>query len=278
MNDILLNTALGKKTNYLNPYSPELLQPIPRYSTRVALGIKTTKPFYGFDIWNSYEFSWLNLKGKPQVGIAEFIFSDNTENLIESKSFKLYLNSFSDLRIPDKLALRAALIKDLSNATKGEVQVNLFTLEEYSQKSFFEDLNRTSGTCLDNLDIEVETYEYAPEYLATTPEFISETFYTHLFKSNCPVTQQPDWGSIWITYRGQKIHRENLLKYLISYRKSSEFGEQCIERIYIDILKRCSPEKLTVYGRFTRRGGLDINPYRTNFGPKEIANLRTFRQ
>ena len=270
-NQILESAPLGKKSSYINTYSPQLLFPLPRKSKRDELGLSDTLPFHGFDFWTGFEISWLNLKGKPQVAVAEFKLPAHSRCLIESKSFKLYLNSLNNSRFQDWASVQHLMIQDLSQAAEAPVEVQLFSLQEApSQIASF------TGICLDELDIECTTYQPHADYLTSTPgQLVEETLYTDLLKSNCLVTGQPDWGSVQVSYKGQKIDHAGLLKYIVSLRDHNEFHEQCVERIFVDILHHCQPEKLSVYARYTRRGGLDINPYRTNL--KEIPSVSRTR-
>lgn len=267
------DAPLGKKSSYISYYDASLLCPLPRKKQRDEIGISHPLPFTGNDIWNGFELSWLNAKGKPVVAAAEFIFPCSSSHLIESKSFKLYLNSFNNTLFDSFDAVQSILMRDLSAAANAVVQVKLFPLSFLSSSL----LPHFTGTCLDDLDISCETYQIAPYYLSVENHSITETVYSDLLKSNCLVTGQPDWASIKISYTGQKIQHEGLLKYLISYRNHNEFHEQCVERIFMDILRSCKPEKLLVYARYTRRGGLDINPYRANY-PHQEKNERLCRQ
>jgi 7-cyano-7-deazaguanine reductase len=222
-------------------------------------------PFSGFDLWTAFELSWLNAKGKPVVGIGEFTLPHSSTNLIESKSFKLYLNSFNQTRFDSVEQVSAAMQKDLSQAANGQVGVKLYPgLDGYSAQ-----IDALPGINIDDLDIAVDDFDFKPEYLigATSEqaEIVTETLSSNLLKSNCLVTNQPDWGSVVIHYQGRKIDRERLLRYLISFRQHNEFHEQCVERIFNDIKQSCQPEKLSVFARYTRRGGLDINPFRSDF-------------
>lgn len=266
---------LGKISSYCSIYTPSLLYPIPRKIKRDEISVPTPLPFVGGDIWNAYELSWLNPKGKPQIGLADFYFPCTSPNIIESKSFKLYLNSLNQTLFDSQQTLQTTLQKDLSTATGSQVRVNLFLPSQFKQMRFSE----WSGICLDDLDIETHTYEVHPAFLNKGKHKVEEVLFSHLLKSNCLVTGQPDWGSIWIHYTGDQIDHAGLLKYLISFRNHNEFHEQCIERIFMDLLRHCQPEKLTVYGRYTRRGGLDINPFRSNFSTVAIPdNSRHYRQ
>ncbi|MBN2647789.1 MAG: NADPH-dependent 7-cyano-7-deazaguanine reductase QueF [Thiotrichales bacterium] len=265
-------SLLGKITPYCAQYDPCLLFPIPRHEKRSELGI-VALPFTGLDIWTAYEVSWLNLKGKPEVRIAEFAFQVDSPNLIESKSFKLYLNSFNGTRFDSEETVRQTMIKDLSAASGEEVAVEFKKLAGHELL-----LGELPGVNLDDLDIEVNHYQVTPDLLTTSDEWVEEeTLNSHLLKSNCLVTAQPDWGSVVIRYRGLRIVEEGLLKYLISFREHNEFHEQCVERIFMDIMSHCAPERLTVYARYVRRGGLDINPYRSNY-EDEFDISRTQRQ
>lgn len=270
---LLQKTDLGKPNAYSFNYDPTRLFPVPRANMRALLGINSMLPFSGADYWTSYEFSWLNAKGKPQIAIAEFIIAADSINLIESKSFKLYLNSFHQTCFSSVEEVIQVLQNDLTKVVQGEVKIKLISPENFSQQK----LQDFPGICLDKLDIMIEHYQHHPELLKAESAMISETVYTHLFKSNCPITNQYDWASILIRYSGKKIVHEALLQYLISYRQHNEFHEQCAERIFVDIMNQCRPEQLTVYARFTRRGGLDINPFRSNF-EKIPENIRLSRQ
>ncbi|OOF69641.1 NADPH-dependent 7-cyano-7-deazaguanine reductase QueF [Rodentibacter caecimuris] len=263
-NDILKTLKLGQQTEYTSTYNRALLQPVPRKLNRDNLGITQSQPFdQGADIWTAYELSWLNSKGLPQVAIADVEIDFRSENLIESKSFKLYLNSFNQTKFCTFEEVEQLLQKDLSDCAKGKVKVWLNALENYSQQK----INTLNGECLDNQDIEITDYSFNTDWLknCTTEEVVEETLVSHLLKSNCLITNQPDWGSIQVHYIGRQIDREKLLRYLISFRQHNEFHEQCVERIFCDLMKYAKPKKLTVYARYTRRGGLDINPFRSNF-------------
>ena len=254
----VLHSPLGKETVYANQYDPSLLYPIERDINWQARGVdRSTLPFFGEDIWNSYEISWLNAKGKPIVALAQFHIPATSTHIVESKSFKLYLNSYNLSRFDSADEVAAQMAKDLSDAAGGQVRVTLTSPQDAVQIESFD------GRCIDDLDITVEHYDPAPELLSSQGEMVTETLVSHLLKSNCPVTGQPDWASVQISYSGPKIDEEGLLGYLISYREHGDFHEQCVETIFMDILERCQPEELTVYARYVRRGGLDINPYRS---------------
>lgn len=265
-------SPLGKSTEYIDHYTPELLFPIARKQKRDEIHVPDLLPFKGIDIWTAFEVSWLNEKGKPIAAVAEFIFPCTSPYLIESKSFKLYLNSLNQSVFSSMDEVTKILSKDLSQAAGAAVSVKLISAGEYHVQ-----LGKFEGYCLDNLDISCDTYEVTPEFLRTGNHYAEEVFYSHLLKSNCWATGQPDWGSVQIRYTGKKIDQEGLLKYLVSFRDHTEFHEQCVERIFMDVMARCQPERLTVYARYTRRGGLDINPYRSTEDALP-GNIRLNRQ
>lgn len=269
----LSELTLGKATGYQSEYDASLLQGVPRKLNRDAIELIGTLPFHGTDIWTGYELSWLNAKGKPVVAIAEFLLNCDSEHLIESKSFKLYLNSFNQTKFDTIEQVQSTLANDLSHCANGEVLVKIIEPKHFSHQRIVE----LPGTCIDDLDIEVEDYNFNPDYLLDSTDdksMVAETLNSNLLKSNCLITSQPDWGSVMIRYQGPKIDREKLLRYLISFRQHNEFHEQCIERIFVDLKRFCHCAKLTVYARYTRRGGLDINPYRSDFEhPSESHRL-----
>lgn len=269
------SSPLGKSSSYKDQYDPGLLFPIARTEKRLEIGIDQELPFSGVDIWNAYELSWLNEKGKPVVAIAVFTIPASSPNLIESKSFKLYLNSFNQSRYASADAVSEVLAKDLSRAAGAEVGVELNLLDKPMPQN---DVSGWQAECLDDLDVEIDSYQTDSGLLSCSSEIVSERLYSNLLKSNCLVTGQPDWGSVLIDYRGPKIDRESLLKYLISFRQHNEFHEQCVERIFVDLKRMCGCERLTVYARYLRRGGLDINPYRSDSEAEAIDNLRLVRQ
>ena len=270
-------SPLGKPAAYQTQYQPSLLFPIARQGKRDEIGVSGTLPFFGVDIWNAYEVSWLNARGKPQVAIATFTVPADSPNIVESKSFKLYLNSFNQTKLADTDALLQLLRKDLSAGFGAAVHVTLTTADAFAEQK----IQEPQGLLLDRLDIEVNEYQPNPSLLKADPNqvVIEETLVSHLLKSNCLVTGQPDWGSVQIHYVGAAIDQESLLRYLISFRDHNEFHEQCVERIFMDIMRNCAPQKLSVYARYTRRGGLDINPWRSNFSTAQPPlNWRQARQ
>ncbi len=255
-------TELGKITDYGQSYNPDLLCPLQRAEGREQLGLVVDNlPFYGVDIWHNYEASWLNAKGKPEVAIVQMLFPAESPCLIESKSLKLYFNSLNFKKFDSKSDFTALLTRDLSQAAGVEVTIKLISVEDAA------DVHRLTGICLDELDIEFNNFQLNPDYLCCheTSEYVSEVVYSHLLRSNCPVTNQPDWGSLYISYKGRAIDHEGLLRYIVSFREHNDFHEQCVERVFADIMRLCQPEKLTVQAYYTRRGGLDINPFRSNY-------------
>ena len=275
-------SPLGRASAYIDRYDASLLFPLPRAPKRAELGLLQETPFFGADLWTAYELSWLNLRGKPQVALAHFMVPCETPNLIESKSLKLYLNSFNNTRFADATAVQARLRADLSEAVwrgadqPATVGVRLVLPEAFER----EPMHSLDGLNLDRLDIECTQYTPAPELLraAFDEAPVSEVLTSDLLKSNCLVTGQPDWGSVRIAYSGPQLDQERLLQYLISFRNHNEFHEQCAERIFMDLWTHCKPIKLEVYARYTRRGGLDINPWRTSHPMALPKNVRTARQ
>lgn len=260
---VLNSLSLGKATHYISQYDPTLLQAVPRSLNRDELNLKADNlPFIGEDVWYGYELSWLNKKGKPVVAVAEFRVPCRSPNIIESKSFKLYLNSFNQSNFATSDDVRQHLINDLSKIAGTSIEVSLFSVNECPALA----INHLSATCIDELDVTVNDYSFNRNHLtlSDSQKLVEETLVSHLLKSNCLITNQPDWATLYIYYKGAEISHEQLLKYIISFRQHNEFHEQCVERIFNDILQLCSPEKLTVNARYTRRGGLDINPFRSN--------------
>lgn len=277
MTNTVHDSALGKSVTGSAEYDPSLLFPIPRSIGRDALGLVPPLAFHGVDIWNAYEISWLDARGKPRVATAEFHIPASTPNLIESKSLKLYLNSLNAMRYADFETVQRLLSADLSKAAGGEVAVILHALGAPAALT----IQSLDGDSLDDLDIDMD--DYGPPRadllgLVLDAKPTQESLVSNLLKSNCPVTGQPDWASVQIRYAGAKIDRAGLLRYLVSYRNHDDFHEQCVERIFRDVLARCRPQQLTVYARYTRRGGLDINPWRSNVAGFAATNPRLQRQ
>lgn len=268
-------SPLGQNTAYTSSYDASLLFPIARSESRNTLEISADLPFYGYDMWTGYELSWLNAKGKPVVAVAEFMVPCGSPFIIESKSFKLYLNSFNQTRFSGLDDVKNTLLKDLSAVAGSEVGVDLRCL---SDSNLLVDVT-CDALCLDELDIDVDTYHPNPSLLAVdASEEVAEVLCSHLLKSNCPVTGQPDWATLFVEYSGAKINHENLLRYVISFREHQDFHEHCVERIFVDLLRTCKPNKLSVYARYTRRGGLDINPFRSTESAAKPIVGRLLRQ
>jgi 7-cyano-7-deazaguanine reductase len=275
-------SQLGKPSAYIDQYDASLLFPIARAAKRAEIGLTGQLPFFGADIWTAFELSWLTPRGKPQVALAHITVPCETPNIIESKSFKLYLNSYNNTRFAGADEVRDRLRADITEAVwrggapMSSVGVRLVLPEQFDR----EPVHELDGLSLDRLDIECTHYQPAPELLsaAAGEQPVTEVLTSNLLKSNCLVTGQPDWGSVRIAYSGPQIDQGGLLRYLVSFRNHNEFHEQCVERIFADIRARCQPTQLSVYARYTRRGGLDINPYRTSHPQALPPNVRTARQ
>lgn len=274
--DPLERSPLGRTVAYDGRYDPSRLFAIPRALGRAGLGVPDPAPFFGVDVWNAYELSWLDKRGKPRAMLAEFRIPASSPKLIESKSLKLYLNGFVQTRFDSAEAVRALLRRDLSEATGAPVVVMLAPLASPEAAR----IGPLAGDCIDELALDIDHYgPPRPEFLQADPELkVEETLVSHLLKSNCPVTGQPDWASVRIGYTGPRIDHAGLLRYLVSFREHAEFHEHCVERIFLDLRHRCGPTRLSVYARYTRRGGLDINPWRGSAGESEPDNARTVRQ
>ena len=278
-------SQLGKTSRYVDQYDASLLFPIARAGKRAEIGIAERVPFFGADMWTAFELSWLNLRGKPQVALAHFTIPCESTNIIESKSFKLYLNSFNNTPFADVEAVKTRLRADLTeavwrNATPGATLSSIGVTVLGPDLFDREPVHELDGLNLDRLDIDCTQYTPAPALLRATPneQPVSEVLVSNLLKSNCLVTGQPDWASVQISYTGDQIEQGGLLQYLVSFRNHNEFHEQCVERIFADVWRRCQPLKPAVYARYTRRGGLDINPFRTSQPQALPRNVRTARQ
>jgi 7-cyano-7-deazaguanine reductase len=271
----LAGAPLGRASEYPDRYAPSLLFSVPRAPQREALGIAAgTLPFTGVDLWTAYELTWLDPAGKPQVALAGFEVPVDSPSIIESKSMKLYLGSFAQTRFAGMTDVAATIERDLSAASGARVAVMLRGPSSFAAQA----IRELAGESIDDVVVGCDTYHVDPELLATTGEVVTETLTSRLFRSVCPVTGQPDIASLQISYRGPRILRESLLRYLVSYRCHAGFHEHCVERIFVDVAARCGCDALTVLARFTRRGGLDINPFRTNAGVAHPDNVRTARQ
>ena len=279
--EALKSLTLGQTTEYSSEYNPKLLQAVPRSLNRDDLALSNDNlPFSGEDVWYGYELSWLTPSGKPVVAVAEFRFPCTSVNIVESKSFKLYLNSFNQSRFDSWQQVQETLVSDLSALVDAPAQVTLSKVDDCPALA----IAALEGQCIDDIDITIDDYQFNPEHLADSAPaqneqdnaVVEQTLVSHLLKSNCLITNQPDWASVYISYRGTEINQQALLKYLISFRQHNEFHEQCVERIFCDIQKYCQPQQLTVYARYTRRGGLDINPFRSteNISAPNARGLR----
>ncbi|MDO9402650.1 MAG: NADPH-dependent 7-cyano-7-deazaguanine reductase QueF [Polaromonas sp.] len=270
------DSSLGKSAAYTDQYDASLLFPIPRAAKRAAIGITGTPVFFGADMWTAFELSWLNLRGKPQVALAHITVPCESPNIVESKSLKLYLNSFNNTRFADARDVRERIRADLNAVVGAGIGIKTLGPELFDR----EPVHELDGLNLDRLDVECLHFTPEPELLFA--EFdeppVDETLTSNLLRSNCPVTGQPDWGSVQISYSGPQINQEGLLQYLVSYRNHNGFHEHCVEQIFMDLWLRCRPVKLSVHARYTRRGGLDINPFRTSYPQALPPNIRMARQ
>ena len=265
---------LGHATGYPDTYDPSQLFAVARAPQRAALGIADGLPFTGRDLWTAYELTWLDARGKPVVAIATLEFSAESPALVESKSMKLYLGSFAQSAFASAGKIVTVLERDLAAVAGAPVRVALRSAARFPAERIVE----LAGDSIDSLPVACDTYDVAPEYLSAAGDDVAEALTTDLFRSVCPVTGQPDIASLRIAYRGPRIDRASLLRYLVSYRRHPGFHEHCVERMFVDIATHCRTSALTVHARFTRRGGIDINPFRTDAGASVPANLRTARQ
>jgi 7-cyano-7-deazaguanine reductase len=268
------DSPLGKSTSYPDRYAPSVLHPIARAESRSALELGDELPFYGVDIWNAWELSWLEPQGKPVAAIAQIRVAASSRNIVESKSLKLYLNSFSMSRFGSMDEVAGVIERDLRDAAGGAVNVTLSSVEVHNHAQF----EILPGTCIDSLDVACDAVDVDPGLLSVDAEnTVAESLHSHLLRSLCPVTRQPDLGSVLIQYSGAQIDASSLLRYIVSFRKHNDFHEACVERMFQDIQRQCAPSRLTVYARYQRRGGIDINPYRST-DASEAKNLRLWRQ
>jgi 7-cyano-7-deazaguanine reductase len=268
------DSPLGRQTEYPDEYSPKLLFAIARAENRAALGLSCELPFGGVDIWNAWELTWLAGTGQPRVATAEIRVPADSPNIVESKSLKLYLNSFSMSRYASIEEVRSAISHDLSRCTGGDVAVNLYAASA-TEGSASESL---PGDCIDDLEVSCDSWQVDAKLLeADAADVVRESLHSHILRSLCPVTSQPDSGSLLISYEGPKIDRASLLRYIASFRQHMDFHEACVERMFMEISARCGISRLSVYARYQRRGGIDINPFRSNF-ESDVNNSRLWRQ
>jgi 7-cyano-7-deazaguanine reductase len=270
----LHDSPLGHATTYADAYDPALLFPVDRAPQRHELGLAAALPFRGFDVWNAYELSWLDPAGKPQVAIATFSVPADSPRIVESKSVKLYLTAFNLSRFADAAAVGAAMARDLSAAAGAPVGVKLVRPDEFAALPHGE----LEGEDLDVLPAVFDGRGPDASLLVAAGPVGEQTLRTRLFRSLCPVTGQPDFASVQIRHRGHALDRARLLRYLVSFRGHPGFHEHCVERIFVDVWTRCRPQALAVHARFTRRGGVDINPWRTSDDGAPPPNRRTARQ
>ena len=262
---------LGRPVSAIKTYDPEQLHSIPRMIGRKQIGIAGDGflPFMGEDIWNCWELSWLNSDGKPAIAVAEIRIPATTPNMVESKSLKLYLNGFSMTRMSSLESLRETIARDIGRIVKEPVSVQLILPEAFGKLRIME----PEGICIDRQKIPITEFFLNPELLIVEKRKVSETLFSRLVRTNCPVTGQPDWATVCLTYTGPRILQDSLLRYFVSFRQHKGFHESCVETMFCHILQRCRPESLTIGARFTRRGGIDINPFRST----ETASGPNFR-
>lgn len=269
-----LKLPLGRDTDYPDKYSPQVLCPISRADSREPLGLSAELPFRGVDIWNAWELTWLGEGDRPAVATAEIHVPVDSPAIFESKSLKLYLNSFAMSRFPSSADVAGTIAKDLSACVGSRTDVKVLPVVSTEARR----VSRLAGTCLDSMAVTCTNWDVnADLLLADRHATVEEDLHTHLLRSLCPVTSQPDIGSLQISYRGPKIDQASLLRYVVSYRQHNDFHEACVERMFVDLMARCSPEKLSIHARYQRRGGIDINPYRSNTAERPL-NLRLWRQ
>jgi 7-cyano-7-deazaguanine reductase len=274
LSDELRAAPLGHATGYPDTYDAKLLFPVPRAPQREEIGIAGVLPFTGADVWTAFELTWLDPHGKPVVAIAYFAVPATSPAIVESKSVKLYFGSFAQSRFDDGAAVSGAIVRDLSAAVGAPVTLELVAPAAFHRLR----IALLPGESLDDLPIAADRHEVDPGLLAAGGPAAAETLRTDLFRSVCPITGQPDYASVAVAYRGPRIDRAALLRYLVSYRTHPGFHEHCVERIFVDLAAACRCEALTVHARFTRRGGIDINPFRSNAGAAVPVNVRTPRQ
>lgn len=265
---------LGQATSHPDTYLPEVLWPIPRADSREPLGLTGDLPFRGADIWNAWELTWLGEGGLPAVATARITVPADSPNIVESKSLKLYLNSFSMSRFSSSIEVAETIGRDLSACVGSRTKIDVTTVMNSEART----VSRLAGTCLDSMDVTCTDWEVdAGLLLADSATIVTEDLHTHLLRSLCPVTSQPDIGSLQISYRGPKIDRASLLRYVVSYRQHNDFHESCVERMFVDVMSRCAPDELSIHARYQRRGGIDINPFRSSTKERP-RNLRLWRQ
>jgi len=270
----ITGSPLGKLTEYPDRYAPSLLFSFPRAEQRQELGLRGELPFAGADLWTAYEITWLDAGGKPQLAVGEIVVPADSRAIVESKSVKLYLGSFAQEPLESIDALARRIADDLKRACGTEVGVVLTPATAFGRLTAVE----LPGESIDTIDTAVSSYTPSPDELRASGPEVTETLRSALFRVNCPVTGQPDHADVMLRYRGPRIDRAGLLRYIVSYRRHAAFHESCVEHIFVDVLDRCRPRALTVYARFLRRGGIDINPFRSSFESAPARAARTPRQ
>ena len=250
---------LGRHTPVVDSYAPQLLYPIPRAAGRSLIGCDEALPFSGGDLWHAYEVSWLDSGGKPVVRVGRISIPVSSPNLVESKSFKLYLNSLNNTRFADEQEVAATIKKDIAQIAGAEIGLELLAIDDEALCGAV-----LAGQCLDHLEVCAPEGEPSADMLELRcQDIVQEQLHTHLLRSLCPVTGQPDWASVWIHYEGRALDHGSLLRYIIAYRQHQEFHEQCVERMFCDLQRRVAPRSLHIQAFYNRRGGLDINPFRS---------------
>ena len=265
---------LGRTTRFPDRYAPETLCRIERADNRERIGLNRPLPFSGVDIWNAWDLTWLDERGQPQTATAEIRIPAESPGIVESKSMKLYLGSFAMSEYASPAAVRDLIATDLGGCSGANVSVRIDALGDTRARS----VGRLPGESLDHTGAECSEWEVDAGLLRADAEtVVSEDLYSDALRSLCPVTGQPDLGSVLVCYEGPRIERASLLRYIVSYRRHQDFHENCVERMFVDISERCGARTLTVYARYQRRGGIDINPFRSNFEDPP-RNLRLWRQ
>ena len=267
-------SPLGQRSEYPDKYSPDLLFPISRSENRAALGLGENLPFRGVDIWNAWELTWLAMNGQPRVATVEIQVPAESPNIVESKSLKLYLNSFSMSRYDSADTVARVIESDLTQCAGAGVHILMCSPATNEDQA----IETLPGVCIDELEVDCDSWDVDADLLASDSQnLVSESLHSHVLRSLCPVTSQADTGSVLIAYEGPKIDPASLLRYIVSFRQHKDFHEACVERMFLDIKNRCESSKLSVYARYQRRGGIDINPFRSDF-QTETPNLRLWRQ
>lgn len=260
---------LGQSTSYPKTYAPDMLYPIPRALGRANLALPADALSIGMDWWQVFEMSWLNLHGISQVAMARLAIPATSDYIVESKSLKLYFNSLNFTEFDNQQAVKATVEKDLSACLKTDVTLEIFEVNIANSLP----ISAPQGDCIDNaLDSSDKKIAIVsnvnPSSLTVAHQGASDSqlqiLHSHLLRSNCPVTNQPDWGTLEIQIDSQPIDRAGLLEYILSFRQHNGFHEQCVEQIFSDLTQVFAPKTLMVRAWYTRRGGIDINPCRVS--------------